>query len=258
MKTLIIVLVLVTAAPVFAAPFDGSWIADPASYKAPDKIVTRLLKDGVYSNPNAAPPIKVAADGKFHAVKNDPYADEIMVAVVDKTTLRQATRKGGKEMGSSVFTVSPDSKTLTIAYTDKSAPGGTSTGSNLWTRVAPAPAGAHAVSGKWKQTGVADMSANALELSLKDSGKALTLSTPTGVTYTATYGGPAVAITGDPGKTMAAVKRAGADKIVETDTRNGKVVNVSTFSISKDGKTLTVDNDDKEYGAKTQWTAHKK
>lgn len=258
MKALVMALALGLAAPALASPFDGTWVADPASYKAPEKVVTRLLQGGVYSNPDAVPPIKVAADGKFHPTKNDAFADELMVAVVDKNTIRQASRKGGKEVGESTFTVSPDGKTLTIAFTDKSAPSGVTTGKNVWTRVAPAPAGAHAVSGKWKQTGVADMSANALELTLKDSGKALTLSTPTGIGFSAPYGGSAVAITGDTGGTKAAMKRVSADTLVETDTRGGKVVSITTYTLSKDGKSLVVSTDDKEYGATSQWTAHKK
>lgn len=246
------------AIPAIASPWDGTWRADLANYKPPSKIVTRLLANGRYSSTASVPPRDFPADGKFHAVAGDPYADEVMVQAVDKQTVKQATRKGGKEIGHSVMSVDAAGKTLTTAYTDMSAPGGTVTGTNTASRVAAGPPGSHAISGQWKSTGIAKISDNALDVTLKDTGKSLELSTPTGVGYAAAYGGAAVPLKGDPGKVMVTVKRQGANTIVETDSRAGKVINTQTMMLSADGKTLHILIDDKEYGTTSEWTAHKK
>lgn len=246
------------AMPASASNWDGTWHGDIASYKPPSKITTRLLFNGRYTSDASVPPRDIVADGKFHPVKNDPYVDEMMVQAVDKATVKQAARKGGKPMSESVFSVDATGKTLTNAYTDMSAPGGTVTGTDKFTRVAAGPPGSHAMSGKWKSAGIVKVSDNALDVVLKDTGKALSLSTPTGISYVAAYGGPAVALKGDPGKVMVAVTRPNANTIVETDSRNGKVIAITTLTLSPDGKTLRFATDDKEYGATSEWTALRK
>ncbi len=259
MKLLLaLVVVAGLASPSLASGWDGTWRGDIASYKPPSKLVTRLLQNGHYSSDASVPPRDLAADGKFHAVKGDPYADEMMVQATDKNTVKQAMRKAGKDSSQSVITVDASGQSMTIAYTDMSAPGGIVTGVNKATRVAPGPAGAHAISGQWRNAGIAKVSENGLDLTLKDSGKALTLSSPTGVGYSANYGGPAVALQGDPGKIMVAVVRKGPNTIVETDSRGGKVINIQTMMLSADGKTLRIAIDDKQYGTTSEWTAHKK
>ncbi|MBC7504711.1 MAG: hypothetical protein H7267_03150, partial [Sandarakinorhabdus sp.] len=129
------------AAPALASGWDGTWHGDIASYKPPSKIVTRLLKNGHYTSDGSVPPRDIVADGKFHAIKGDPYADEMMVQAVDKATVKQAMRKAGKDVSQSVSTVEASGKTLTMAYTDMTAPGGTVTGTNKSARVTAGPPG---------------------------------------------------------------------------------------------------------------------
>lgn len=247
------------AGPALAAsPFDGTWKGDIASYKPPTKVFTRSLMGGVYKSDSNVPPIEIKADGQFHAVKGDPYVDERMVKVVDKSKLEQASKKGGKEIGKSTMSVSADGKTLTISYTDMSLPGGAMTGTNTNTRVAAGPAGSHAISGQWKQAAIVDASANGIEVTFKDTGKTLEMSTPVGVGYTAMFGGPAVPLKGDPGKVTVKVARNGPHAFVETDMRGGKVISVQTNTVSADGKTITIDIADKEQNTTSQWTARKK
>ena len=246
------------AGPALAAsPFDGTWKNDITAYKPPAKIFHRLLKNGIYKSDSSLPPTDIKADGAFHAVKGDPYIDEKMVKVVDKSTVEQSNKKAGKEVAKSTLTVSPDGKTLTIAYTDMTLPGGTQTGTTTHTRVAAGPAGSHAVSGEWKAAAVTDVSANGLEETLKDNGKTLEVSTPLGISYAPAFGGPAVPIKGDPGKVTAKVARKGPRTIVETDLRGGKVISIATMTVSADGKAMVVDVDDKEIGATSQYTLRK-
>ncbi len=246
------------AGPALAAsPFDGTWKGDLASYKPPSKVFTRSLVGGVYKSDSSVPPVEIKADGKFHPIKGDPYIDEKMITIVDASTLEQANRKAGKAVAKSTMTVSKDGKTLSIAYTDMTAPGGTLTGTNTETRVAAGPKGSHAISGQWKRGAVTEASANGLEVTMKDTGKTFELSSPTGVGYTATFGGAAVPLKGDPGKVTVKVARAGPRAIVETDMRDGKVISVQKMTVSADGKAVVVDIADKEMGTTSQWTVRK-
>jgi hypothetical protein len=61
---------------------------------------------------------------------------------------------------------------------------------------------------------------------------------------------------GDPGTTSVSLKRIG-DSIEETDKREGKVISVARMKVSKDGKTMTIDLEDKLNGTKATYIAEK-
>lgn len=237
---------LAIATPAVAAsPFDGTWKIDLGAAKLPDKPDIFLLKDGMYECKSCAPAYKIKADGAFHPVTGHPYYDAVAIKVVDPRTVVETDRKGPKTVVSATSTVSSDGKTLTFTFKDMTAANGsTVTGKGTQARVAKGPPGSHPISGSWHTTSLSDFSDNGLTLSFHEDGNALVMTTPTGQSYRATYGGPAVPIKGDTGGTMAAVKKTGPRSFVETDTRGGKLVSVATVAVSPDGKTMTATIDD--------------
>ena len=66
---------------------------------------------------------------------------------------------------------------------------------------------------------------------------------PTKTTYTASYDGKEVAVTGNPDWDAVALKRTDSHHVEFTRKRNGKVVQTGTIAISKDGATRTVTTD---------------
>ena len=60
-----------------------------------------------------------------------------------------------------------------------------------------------------------------------------------------------------PGGTMVSLKRVSDHKVVETDHRKGKVVEVDTFTLAPDGKSIKVEWDDKESKRKGSYTMEK-
>ena len=69
--------------------------------------------------------------------------------------------------------------------------------------------------------------------------------------------GPDVPFKGDAGNTTVSVKRVADDTIEETDKRAGKVVSVTRFTVSADGKTLNVSISDKLQGSSMHFVAAK-
>jgi hypothetical protein len=236
-----------------ATGIDGTWKADLASVKVEAKPNELLLQNGQYTCKTCIPSYTVAADGAFHPVKR-PYSDMTSVKVDDDHSVTITAKKGDTVVGSTHYTVSPDGKTLTSQFTDSSVPNAKPvTGQSTLTRVGDAPAGAHAVSGQWQVAAYNNMSDEGLVVTFKTEGDMLHLSTPGGVSYDAKIGGPAVPIKGDIGGTMAQVTKSG-DSWVETDTRDGKTVSVTTFSLTPDGKLHAVSEDPRD-GSKTTYDA---
>jgi hypothetical protein len=239
------------AAPALAeSPFDGTWKIDLGSAKLPEKPDAFLLKDGMYECQSCVPVVKVKADGAFHPVSGHPYYDAVSIKVVDPHTIVETDRKGAKTVVSATSTVSANGQTLNFSFKDTTAANGSAvTGKGTQTRVTKGPAGSHAISGSWRTTSLTNFSENGLTLTFKEEGDALSMSTPTGQSYTAKFGGPAVPIKGDTGGTHATVKKLGARSFQETDTRGGKVVSVVTATVSPDGKTMTAAVEDRERGS---------
>jgi hypothetical protein len=233
-----------------ANEFDGTWKSDQSSWKSttPDEY---LLKDGTYTClAGCSSRTPVPADGAFHAIVGSSYSDAMAATAVDDHTVRLEFRKKGAPVGGMTIVVSGDGTTLTAMYSMSANTNGGPpvTGTSIEHRVGPAPAGAHAVSGKWVYSGGANTSANGLETTYKTSGDTLTMTSPTGQTYTAVVGGPDAPYNGDPGVNGVSLRRVGPHAIEETDKLDGKVVMVVTNTVSDDGKTMTTVWSDKRTG----------
>ena len=242
------------AAPAAAADaIDGTWKTDMSTFQLDAKPDQYLLKGGQFTCQTCTPPFTVAADGAFHAV-NRPYQDHISVKIDDDHNVTRTDQKGGKTVGSAKYSVSSDGNTLTVTFNDMTGSKPV-TGSYTETRAAPAPAGAHAISGSWKQQNAPKVSDAGLTVTFKLDGDTLHMSTPTGQSYDAKIGGGAVPVKGDIGGTMAAIARSG-DSLVESDTRGGKVISLTTMTPGADGK-LHVVNEDKQSGSTAKFAMNK-
>jgi len=237
-----------------AATIDGTWKADIDSVQFDQKPDEYLLQAGQYSCKSCVPSYTVAADGAFHPVSL-PYADSIAVKVVDDHNIIRTAKKGGRQVGESKLTVSADGNTLNGSFTDTST-STTGKGGFVETRVGAPPAGAHPVSGQWKPTKLQDFNAEALTFTFKMEDDTLHMTSGTGQSYDAKFGGPDVPIKGDIAGTTASVKKTGDNSFQEIDKRGGKVVGVFDFSVGADGKGHG-SFENKEDGSKITYTATK-
>ena len=238
--------------------FAGTWKVELNTAKFPEKPDEYLLQDGIFTCKTCVPEVKVKVDGQDQKVSGHPYYDTLSVRVVDERTVQQTEKKNGKVVATFKIWVSADGKTLTTEFSDSSASNsGPVTGKGQATRVASGPAGSHAISGSWRTTKMDTVSDNGLLFTYKVSGDSLSMTTPTGQSYTAKLDGTEAPYKGDPGTTSVSVKKVGPNTLEETDKRDGKVVGVSRMTVSADGKKMTIAVDDKLHGTHGEFTATK-
>jgi len=251
-------LVSIATASYAQSPFDGTWHIDLAKAKFDQKPFTIYLSQGWYHCVSCTPPYDIAADGQFHPVAGQAF-DEESITIVDPKTTKFIDKKDGKTIGESTVTASADDKMLTIKSTSYPMNGtGPQNSSASLKRIGTLPAGVHATSGNWVPLKMADTEAD-LAFTFKSSGDELTMTDPTGDSYTAKFDGSDYPSKGAYGTTGAvSLKKIDAHSIEETDKRDGKVVNVQKMTVSPDGKTMTIVSHDPQRGTTSTFVATKK
>jgi len=238
--------------------FDGTWKIDVNNAQFPKKPDVYLLQNGTYECKTCVPPVKVKADGTDQTVTGHPYYDTAAIKVVNDHQVEETDKKNGKTVTTSKTTVSPGGNTLTFEYTDSSNSNAEPvTGKGEETRVAKGPAGSNAISGSWRISKFDTVSDNGVTFTYKVSGNELTMTAPTGQSYTAKLDGTNAPYKGDPGTDGVSVKMMGKNTLVETDKRGDKVISVSKMTLAPDGKTAKIVLEDKLHGTTTQATAVK-
>lgn len=249
-RFLISALLLAPAAALAAGAFDGTWKGRLDSIKVSGKPDVFVLANGAWSCMSCDPAVdKLPADGAWHKVTGHAYYDELMVRVVDAHTVETSQKQGGKLMGVNSMTVSADGNTVTGKFTGY---GGAQpvTGSYTEKRVAAGPAGAHTLSGSWLQ----DQMSNAND-ALSVVHYAMTPGQfsmqANGQSYAAKFDGKQYPVSGDPGNTQVMLKKIDDHTVLETDYRQGKVVDEIRLAVAADGKSILLTDKDVAHGQTT-------
>jgi len=238
------------------SPFDGTWRIDMSQAKFSPKPIAFYVSQGWYHCESCSPVITVPADGQDHAVTGQSY-DTLSVNVSDPHTLTSIAKKDGKVISEQTRTVSANGKTLTVKSTSHPMNSDKPVTSQATAKlVGIAPAGVHATSGNWQLLNVT-ASENNLLFTYKSTGDGLTMTDPTGDTYTAKFDGADYPVKGAYGYDAVSLKRINDHSIEETDKRGGKVIDVSTSTVSADGKSMTIVDTDKVSDRTSTFTAKK-
>lgn len=238
--------------------FDGTWKIDLSKAKMPQKPDVLLLQNGMYECKTCVPPISIKADGTDQKVTGHPYFDMMAVKIVDDHTVQETHKKDGKIVATSQTVVAPDGKTAAFEFSDSSNTNADPvTGKGTMSRVAKGPAGAHALSGSWRTTSYGDVSDNGLTFTYKVDGDNLSMTSPTGQSYSVKMDGTDAPFMGDPGTTSVSVKKLGKNIVQETDKRDGKVISISKMTVAADGKTMKIAVSDKAHGTTMSFMANK-
>lgn len=240
------------------SPFTGTWKRELAESEAPTKPEVYLLQGSTYYCSTCDPPLNIRADGRQRKIPGDACYDTVSLEVVDDRTTEETDKRNGKTVGTSKMTVSSDGNSATVEWTEScNANGDMISGTLLLDRVTKGPRGSHAVSGSWQIVKRVNVSENALVVTLKLEGDTFSFSDPTGQSYAARLDGTETRWKGDLGNTRVSVTRLGENTIEETDKHDGKVVEVTRFTLSADGKSLTVSIENKARGTIRKFVAHR-
>ena len=248
-----------SAAPALAQDvFNGTWKGDISTVRLTAKPDQFAIAGGVYSCASCTPAYSLPADGRPHKVAGHDYFDSKSVEVVDAKTVRFTNLRAGRPVGTATWTVSGDGDTLNQSFSSTdSANGQTISGSATETRLAPAPTGAHAISGSWAAAPATRLSDNAMTVTIQATGKAVSISFPTGEHFTAIPGGPYVPVIGDPSGQMAAVRMTDPTTLELSYKHRGMVDEVVTLVAAPAGNTAAMTSLDRKDGSTTRLTLRK-
>ena len=234
------------------SPFDGTWKIDLNTTQFPGVFV---LKDGRYEQSTLPPKYNIKADGTDQPVPGRDY-DTLAVKVVDDRTVEFTSKKGGKVLDFCRSIVSEDGKQLTADVTEHRAASKQPVAvKHIYSRVAAGPPGSHAISGSWIQK-VQKVSAadNAFTVTIKSTPKGRIYSNSAGRSYDARFDGRDYPMKGAPAGTTVSLTKVNERMITSTLKQDGKVVEVSTMTVSADGKTASVKEEYQEQGTTGTYT----
>ncbi|MEO8386389.1 MAG: hypothetical protein ABI583_14165 [Betaproteobacteria bacterium] len=221
--------------------FDGTWKTEVSSIDFPAKPSVFVFKDGTYECKTCATPAVVKTDGKDHKVVGNPYADTLAVKIVDANHVEIFSKKGGKVVAHSKYSVSTDKNSMQHEYTTNSAANAEVVkGTTSYARIAYDKASANLMSGSWKAIKADKVSDNGLLVTYKSEGAMMTMSTPTGESYSAKTDGTDTPYKGDPGTTSVSVK-VRKNTLEENYKRDGKATGMTRMEVDATGKKAKVD-----------------
>ena len=246
------------AAPPHAegGPFDGRWVSDLSTQDASGQVDDYLLAHGRYECRSCDPPRSYPADGRLRPVTGDPEIASESVAVLGPRAIL-TTEISLVRVRKVTMTVSADDRTATYVAIDHRTdiPGRLRT-EYLAQRIAPPPPGAHRVSGKWRGVRYVSVPEAFRLKEIRQVGERITFTSPRGGAYGAVLDGPFEPLPS--GKLLVGVKRTAPRTLTETLKDDDKVVQVRTYALSPDGKSLTTVTTDAVTGARFSSTAHRR
>jgi hypothetical protein len=247
-RTLILAAIVASAPAALAqSRFSGTWKIDISSIPVNRSNLVWVLQNGRYRCESCVPPIDVLADGKDQLTPRQQY-DSISVQIVNDRTVREIEKKDGHIVSNELFVVSADGSTVTDRF-------------DSWivtsSRVAPGPQGAHALSGTWRTVKFESTSDRDLLISFTVRGHEITMSRPTGQSYTAKLDGTRAPYQGESGISAVSVRSINATSIEETDYLHGRAVRSARMTLSPDGKSMRISERDLQSGVVTHLIASK-
>lgn len=237
-----LVFALMPAVSVAQSVFDGTWKTDVATIDFPAKPSVYVFKDGMYECKSCQTKVLIKSDGKDQKIEGNPYADTLSVKLIDSNHVEMVSKKAGKIVSRSKYAVSTDKNSMLHEYVQNS-PANTEVvkGSTSYARVAYDKEGSNQMSGSWKAIKAEKISDNALTVTYKSDGASMSMSTPTGESFTAKTDGSDAPFKGDPGTTSVSLKLVKKNVLEETYKRDGKVTGTSKMEVDASGKKAKVD-----------------
>lgn len=261
MKALLIALIFSISGPAEreVSSFNGTWRVDVGSLSMPAAPEVILLKGGMFSIGGQRSTSSIKADGRFHMDGGDGYIDEVAVKILDRNSIRETDKLGGKIVYTTTYRVSADGMTMIARSTDFTKPDGKPVMTERLLRRIGRPArGAHLISGSWRTTKLKVSTESYLNWTLRVEGDRFSSSSTNGYGFDAIIGGPPVPVRGDTAGALKAVTMPAKDTIVETASLNGVVGSVMTLTMLPEGKSIKVTSQNVKEGTSVTFMLYKR
>ncbi len=238
------------------SPIDGTWKTNLDASTLSDHPVVFSLINGTYDCDTCVPKVHVTADGSDQPVAGLPQVT-LAVKEINQHTIAIVMKKDGKTISDQIRTASDDGQTMHVTNTlyGPQNPKPEVQESTAQRIGSPLP-GANLTSGSWrtvKQSG----SDNGLLTTFKETESRLSMTTPTGVNWTANFDGQYYPVQGSYVYDSVSLKKVDDRRIIVTLKQNGAIVRVQTITISADGKIMTTVSENKVAGRVSTWVATK-
>lgn len=253
--------------------FDGTWRPNyeaPGPDAPPDVL---SLVDGIFECRSWEPPLRVDADGRFHAIEGNPRFETIAVSVLDARTVRQVGRRGDVVVLDSTTTVAPDGRTKTETRTASML-----VDDELVTIMATVPdendgapkpvlfrivservgavtPGVHPLTGSWRIVEL-DLVNHDEDTTYRIVDGRMSMADRLGRSFDAPLDGTEAPYHGDVRFTTVSVRTIDERTIEESNLNGEAVVQVTRWQVDPDGRTIHVRFDDLHGHVMTQ-TGHK-
>jgi hypothetical protein len=247
-------LLLFLTSSVFAqTSFNGTWEMqmDTLQFSGPPE--DYVFDNGMYHCMSCVPKVDVKTDGNDQKVAGYAY-DTLAVRILDNRSIKFTMKKDGKTTFECVETVSPDDRTMTEDFTNTSEAEAV-TGKAGFTRVGKGPPGSHALSGQWRMDTVKNATRAGTLASYQTIAGGMKISDGS-QSYEARFDGKDYPRNGDARSTISH-KLIDDSTIEETVKEDGKLVGVMRMAVSKDGKSMKVESEDRQRGTTMTYTAAK-
>jgi hypothetical protein len=245
------------------SPFDGVWKSNKVKIQNPSlgKPWAWAIENGAYQCtvcPANEGSVTIKADGADQPVTVSEDFNTQAVKIIDEKTIEISYKQDGDLFIFVKATVADDGKTYTAEqknYTEDGKPPVVIEGTAI--RLAERPAGSHAISGSWRVISQNVSLPDSLTVILKSSPNGLMRSSPEGELFDIKLNGkdypPKHSL---PGFTIS-LTRVNEREIDQTVKQYGKIVSMTHMTVSDDGNTLTLIEEDKEQGVTTTTIATK-
>lgn len=237
-KRILVAAILLLPALSHGSPFAGVWTIQPEQTKFSLRLLSLVVDQHGYKRTSCRAPLDIPADGSDHSVTTDALFDAMSARVLDGSRVEIAHKVEGKVTWKGLYKVAPDKHSMTLDFTDTSAPEVVS-GVLHYTREDGVTPGLHAISGTWRPEKLEKLSKNALTVTFRDTENGLAMTAGDGRSYDAKFDRQYYPYQGDAAKTVVSVGRPSPTTLQINRKHDGQLVEVSRVTVSEDGQTAT-------------------
>jgi hypothetical protein len=257
MKSLLVIIILLFPAGVLAQnPFNGSWELNLDKAKPSTQPIVFSTANGMYDCTSCVPQVHVRADGNDQPVAGLPHYT-MAVKEIDSRTIEIISKRDGEVVSKQLRAASLNGETLHVRVTLYFAQSRKSTvEENTSARVGKPVPGANLSSGSWVTQKV-NLSGGSLVSTYRETNSELSMSTPTGVSWTAKFDGNDYPVKGIPVQQSVALRKINDRTIEVTVKEKGTIIWIETLTLPADGRTMTIVHEGKLSGRTSTWVATK-